>query len=122
MFKMEDGDLKIVKNNLQVISGKEKVLQEIEEKIKLIKGTYDLREELGIPWLDYNGKLSSIERDNIIMAFMYEKVSEYKGIDVNSISIEKTKKENREANFRIEFVYLGEKINREIVGGVFNGI
>lgn len=122
MFKMEDGDLKIVKNNLQVISGKEKVLQEIEEKIKLIKGTYDLREELGIPWLDYNGKLSSIERDNIIMAFMYEKVSEYKGIDVNSISIEKTKKENREANFRIEFVYFGEKINREIAGGVFNGI
>ncbi|MDO5088918.1 MAG: hypothetical protein Q4D53_03945 [Leptotrichiaceae bacterium] len=122
MFKMENGDLKIVNNDFQIISEKEKVLQEIEERIKLIKGTYDLREELGIPWLEYNGKLSSTERDNIIIAFMYEKVSEYEGIDVSSISIRKIKKENREASFNIEFVYLGEKVNREIEGGAFNGI
>lgn len=122
MFKMERGDLKIENNNLQAISGKEKALQDIEERIKLIKGTYDLRENLGIAWLDYIGKLSNLERDNIIMAFMYEKVSEYKGVDVSSISIEKVKQENREAIFRIEFVYLGEKVSSEIAGGVFSGI
>lgn len=122
MFKMERGDLKIENNNLQAISGKEKALQDIEERIKLIKGTYDLREDLGIAWLDYIGKLSNLERDNIIMAFMYEKVSEYKGVDVSSISIEKVKQENREAIFRIEFVYLGEKVSSEIAGGVFSGI
>jgi hypothetical protein len=122
MFKMERGDLKIENNNLQAISGKEKALQDIEERIKLIKGTYDLREDLGIAWLDYIGKLSNLERDNIIIAFMYEKVSEYKGVDVSSISIEKVKQENREAIFRIEFVYLGEKVSSEIAGGVFSGI
>lgn len=122
MFKMERGDLKIENNNLQSISGKEKALQDIEERIKLIKGTYDLREDLGIAWLDYIGKLSNLERDNIIMAFIYEKVSEYKGVDVSSISIEKVKQENREAIFRIEFVYLGEKVSSEIAGGVFSGI
>lgn len=122
MFKMERGDLKIENNNLQAISGKEKALQDIEERIKLIKGTYDLRENLGIAWLDYIGKFSNLERDNIIMAFMYEKVSEYKGVDVSSISIEKVKQENREAIFRIEFVYLGEKVSSEIAGGVFSGI
>lgn len=122
MFKMERGDLKIENNNLQAISGKEKALQDIEERIKLIKGTYDLREDLGIAWLDYIGKLSNLEKDNIIMAFMYEKVSEYKGVDVSSISIEKVKQENREAIFRIEFVYLGEKVSSEIAGGVFSGI
>lgn len=122
MFKMERGDLKIENNNLQAISGKEKALQDIEERIKLIKGTYDLREDLGIAWLDYIGKLSNLEKDNIIMAFMYEKISEYKGVDVSSISIEKVKQENREAIFRIEFVYLGEKVSSEIAGGVFSGI
>ncbi|RRD39113.1 hypothetical protein EII29_08335 [Leptotrichia sp. OH3620_COT-345] len=122
MFKMENGDLKIVNNDLQVISEKARILQEIEEKIKLIKGTYNLREELGIPWMEYNGKLNSTERDNIIITFMYEKVSGYKGIDVSSIFIEKVKKENREASFNIEFVYLGEKVNQEIEGGAFNGI
>lgn len=122
MFKMENGDLKIVNNDLQVISEKARILQEIEEKIKLIKGTYNLREELGIPWMEYNGKLNSTERDNIIITFMYEKVSGYKGIDVSSIFIEKVKKENREVSFSIEFVYLGEKVNQEIEGGAFNGI
>ena len=122
MFKMENEDLKIDNNDFQIITEKEKVLQEIKEKIKLIRGTYNLREEIGIPWLDYNGQLSDTERDNIIIAYMYERISGYKGVDVSSINIEKLKKENREASFKIEFIYFGEKVSSDIEGGVFNGI
>ena len=122
MFKMENEDLKIDNNDFQILTEKEKVLQEIKEKIKLIRGTYNLREEIGIPWLDYNGKLSDTERDNIIIAYMYERISGYKGVDVSSINIEKLKKENREASFKIEFIYFGEKVSSDIEGGVFNGI
>lgn len=122
MFKMENEDLKIDNNDFQILTEKEKVLQEIKEKIKLIRGTYNLREEIGIPWLDYNGQLSDTERDNIIIAYMYERISGYKGVDVSSINIEKLKKENREASFKIEFIYFGEKVSSDIEGSVFNGI
>ena len=102
-FEMKNGDLHFKDNNLIVLNEKEKAKQDIVELIKHIKGTYDLRTEIGIPWLDYIGQLKSQEREDLMITYMYEKVSSYKGVDLSSIIIEKSKSENREGFFKIKF-------------------
>ena len=120
-FEMKNGNLYFKDNDLIVINEKEKAKQDIVELIKHIKGTYDLRTEIGIPWLDYIGQLKSQEREDLMITYMYEKVSSYKGVDLSSIIIEKSKSENREGFFRIKFDYLGEETKIEIDRREING-
>ena len=56
-----------------------------------------------------------------MITYMYEKVSSYKGVDLSSIIIEKSKSENREGFFRIKFDYLGEETKIEIDRREMNG-
>lgn len=120
-FEMKNGDLHFKDNDLIVINEKEKAKQDIVELIKHIKGTYDLRTEIGIPWLDYIGQLKSQEREDLMITYMYEKISSYKGVDLSSIIIEKSKSENREGFFKIKFDYLGEETKIEIDRREING-
>ena len=120
-FEMKNGDLHFKDNDIIVINEKEKAKQDIIELIKHIKGTYDLRTEIGIPWIDYVGQLKSQEREDLMITYMYEKVSSYKGVDLSSIIIEKSKSENREGFFRIKFDYLGKETKIEIDRREING-
>lgn len=120
-FEMKNGDLYFKDNDLVVLNEKEKAIQDIVELIKHIQGTYDLRTEIGIPWLDYIGQLKSQEREDLMITYMYEKVSSYKGVDLSSIIIEKSKSENREGFFKIKFDYLGEETKIEIDRREING-
>ena len=120
-FKVTDGDIQIKNGDLILLDEKEKVKQDILELIKHIKGTYDLKENIGIPWYDYISQLKTNEREDLIMTYMYDKVVNYKGIDLSSINVEKISVSNRESKFKIGFSYLGENINFETEGKYLNG-
>lgn len=120
-FEMKNGDLYFKDNDLVVLNEKEKAIQDIVELIKHIQGTYDLRTEIGIPWLDYIGQLKSQEREDLMITYMYEKVSSYKGVDLSSIIIEKSKSENRVGFFSVRFNYFGEETKIEIDRREING-
>ena len=120
-FKVTNGDLQIENEDLILLNEKEKAKQDILELIKHIKGTYDLKQNIGIPWYDYIGQLKTSEREDLIMTYMYDKVANYKGIDLSSINVEKISVSNREGKFKVSFSYLGENINFETEGKYLNG-
>jgi len=119
-FKVENGDLQFKNNDLILLEDDEKAKQDILELIKHIKGTYKLRENIGIPWFDYIGKLKNSEREQLIITYMYDKVANYKGVKLDSISIEKTGIENRKGMFKIDFNYSGKDLNIETEGKYLN--
>nr|DAI39571.1 MAG TPA: Protein of unknown function (DUF2634) [Caudoviricetes sp.] len=119
-FKVENGDLQFKNNDLILLEDDEKAKQDILELIKHIKGTYKLRENIGIPWFDYIGKLKNNEREQLIITYMYDKVANYKGVELDSISIEKTGVVNRKGMFKIDFNYLGKDLNIETEGKYLN--
>ena len=51
---------------------------------------------------------------------MYDKVANYKGVELDSISIEKTGIENRKGMFKIDFNYSGKDLNIETEGKYLN--
>ena len=119
-FKVENGDLQFKNNDLILLEDDEKAKQDILELIKHIKGTYKLRKNIGIPWFDYIGKLKNNEREQLIITYMYDKVENYKGVELDSISIEKTGIENRKGMFKIDFNYSGKDLNIETEGKYLN--
>nr|DAT04576.1 MAG TPA: hypothetical protein [Caudoviricetes sp.] len=119
-FKVENGDLQFKNNDLILLEDDEKAKQDILELIKHIKGTYKLRKNIGIPWFDYIGKLKNNEREQLIITYMYDKVANYKGVELDSISIEKTGIENRKGMFKIDFNYSGKDLNIETEGKYLN--
>ena len=119
-FKVENGDLQFKNNDLILLEDDEKAKQDILELIKHIKGTYKLRKNIGIPWFDYIGKLKNNEREQLIITYMYDKVANYEGVELDSISIEKTGIENRKGMFKIDFNYSGKDLNIETEGKYLN--
>ena len=105
-----DGDMQIVVNEnttdfVQLEKDKNIVEQNISHHVSLIRGTYDIRPSLGIPWLGYLNRLNNQDADNLMLSYLYDRVMNYPGIVPSSVLVELKTKENRNVYFTITATY-----------------
>ena len=105
-----DGDMQIVVNKektdfLLLENEKNVVEQNISHHVALIRSSYDIRPNLGIPWLGYLNKLNDADADNLMLSYLYDRVMNYPGIVPSSVLIELKGKENRNVYFTINATY-----------------
>ena len=125
-IEVKDGDiqLNIGKSESDFVPlGTDKKIaeQDISEYIKFIRGTYNIRQSLGIPWLEYLNLLNDNERDNLIKSYIYQRVAQYPGIVPSTIDIQLEKKLDRNAYFTVTAEYNGENITLELERIILNG-
>ena len=125
-IEVKDGDiqLNIGKSESDFVPlGTDKKIaeQDISEYIKFIRGTYNIRQSLGIPWLEYLNLLNDNERDNLIKSYIYQRVAQYPGIVPSTIDIQLEKKLDRNAYFTVTAEYNGENITLELERSILNG-
>ena len=106
VVKTIDNDLQILGNEFVVLyTDFDKTVEMLESRLKLILTSYTIRQNIGIPWIDYLHNLNIDIRHQYIMAYMYNEVLSTEGINVDSIDIEHVGTSNREANFTITCTY-----------------
>ena len=121
-IEMRNGEIYFDENyNINLLKNVDKIKQDILELIKHIQGTYDLKEEIGIPWLDYIGELKGEERKNLIISYMYQKILGYDKANLSNVEVEYLRTVNRESFFEIRLDYLGENIKINTGGVNING-
>ena len=119
---MRNGEIYFDENyNINLLKNVDKIKQDILELIKHIQGTYDLKEEIGIPWLDYIGELKGEERKNLIISYMYQKILGYDKANLSNVEVDYLRTVNRESFFEIRLDYLGENIKINTGGVNING-
>jgi hypothetical protein len=125
-IEVKNGDIQININGntsdfVPLSTDKKIAEQDISEYVKFIRGTYDIRENLGIPWLEYLNLLNDTDRDNLIISYIYQRVAQYPGIVPSTIDIQLEKKLDRNADFTVTAQYNDEIIILELERSLLNG-
>lgn len=125
-IEVKDGDIQVNVSEsgsdfVPLSTDKRIAEQDISEYIKFIRGTYNLRSNLGIPWVGYLNNLNSVDRDNLIITYIYQRVADYPGIVPASINIELEKKEDRNVYYKVTAEYNNEPIIIELERSILNG-
>lgn len=114
-FKMTNGDIDIIDNDLYLVGGQEEMRQNIENRLAVNKGEWFLDLNLGLSYKDITGKDI---RDSDIEYWIRECVLQDKRIkEVRSIDIDRNS-EKRTANISILVI---DPYNEELsLTGVIN--
>ena len=99
VVKTIENDLQIKGNEFEVLTTDfDKTVEMLESRLKLILSSYLIRQQLGLPWLDYL-------HNEYIKAYMYNEVLKTPNINVESVVIEHVGTHNRTASFEISCTY-----------------
>lgn len=81
------------------------VSQVLSEHLSFMQTTYTLNRKEGIPWLDYLGKTNDVDRTNLMITYIYNKLLNYDGIIPASISVEHIENKDRVSYFHATAQY-----------------
>ena len=88
VVKTDKGDIQIKGNDFVVATtGFDKTKETLESRLKLIYTSYSIRQNIGIPWLDYLHNSNIEVRHEYIMSYLYNEIIQTEGINPESINI-----------------------------------
>lgn len=106
VVKTIENDLQIKGNEFEVLTTDfDKTVEMLESRLKFILSSYLIRQQLGLPWLDYLHNVNIDVRHEYIKAYMYNEVLKTPNINVESVVIEHVGTHNRMASFEISCTY-----------------
>ena len=106
VVKTNENDLQINGNEFVVLTTDfDKTVEMLESRLKFILSSYLIRQQLGLPWLDYLHNVNIEVRHEYIKAYMYNEVLKTPNINVESLFIQHVGTHKRTANFDIYCTY-----------------
>lgn len=119
VVKADNADVQIKgKDFVLALTDYDKTIVMLESRLKLILTTYNIRQNIGIPWLEYLNNTNIEVRHEYIATYIFREVSSTEGINLESIEVTHVKTENRVAEFSVTCTYgKDEQLISLIIGG-----